>query len=55
MVSKKVAKMAIFMIEINKLSVAVRIVLVEKIWDSIPKESDEFVLPDTDKRELDER
>jgi putative addiction module component (TIGR02574 family) len=47
--------MMISMKEIEKLSVAERIVLAEKIWDSIPDESDELTVAASDKRELDKR
>jgi putative addiction module component (TIGR02574 family) len=52
---KKEVIMAISMKEINKLSVAEKIVLAEKIWDSIPDDSDEFTISNSDKRELDKR
>lgn len=47
--------MAISMKEINRLSVAERIVLAERIWDSIPEECDEFAISSSDKQELDRR
>jgi putative addiction module component (TIGR02574 family) len=41
--------------DIKKLSVAERIVLAEKIWESIPEHSDELDLTDSQKRELNRR
>ena len=41
--------------EIKKLSVAERILLVEKIWETIPDESDELVLSAEQSKELDRR
>jgi len=47
--------MTISMKEINKLSVAEKIILVEKIWDSIPQNSDEFNISDSDMKILERR
>ena len=41
--------------DIKKLSVAERIVLAEKIWESIPEHSDELDLTDDQKHELNRR
>jgi len=41
--------------EILQLSVAERIQIVEDIWDSIRESSEELVLSDGEKRELDKR
>jgi putative addiction module component (TIGR02574 family) len=46
---------AISIQDIKKLTVAERIVLVERIWESIPEESDELDLTVSQKRELDHR
>jgi putative addiction module component (TIGR02574 family) len=47
--------MAVSMKEINRLSIAERIVLAERIWESIPEDSNEFAISPSDKRELDRR
>lgn len=47
--------MAISMKDIQKLSVAERIILAEKIWDSIPENSEELTISAADKRKLDSR
>jgi len=47
--------MAVTMKEISRLSVAERIVLAEKIWESIPEESQEAAISPSDRRELDRR
>lgn len=47
--------MAISMKEINKLSIAEKIILVEKIWDSIPQNSDDFNINDSDMKILERR
>jgi putative addiction module component (TIGR02574 family) len=41
--------------DIKKLSVAERIILAEKIWESIPEHSEELDLTNTQKRELNRR
>jgi putative addiction module component (TIGR02574 family) len=41
--------------EIQKLSVAEKIILAEKIWDSIPENADELTLNASDKKILDNR
>jgi putative addiction module component (TIGR02574 family) len=41
--------------DIKKLSVAERILLAEKIWESIPEHSDELDLTGAQKRELNRR
>jgi putative addiction module component (TIGR02574 family) len=46
---------AISIQDIKKLTVAERIVLAEKIWESIPEESGELDLTVSQKRELDRR
>lgn len=46
---------AITLRDIKKLSVAERIMLAEKIWESIPEHSDELDLTDAQKRELSRR
>ncbi len=47
--------MTISMKDIQKLSVAERIILAEKIWDSIPENSDELTISAADKKKLDSR
>jgi putative addiction module component (TIGR02574 family) len=47
--------MAISMKDIQKLSVAERIILAEKIWDSIPENSEELTISAADKKKLDSR
>jgi putative addiction module component (TIGR02574 family) len=47
--------MAISMKDIHILSVAERIILAEKIWDSIPENSEELTISATDKKKLDGR
>jgi putative addiction module component (TIGR02574 family) len=47
--------MAISMKDIQKLSVAERIILAEKIWDSIPENSEELTTSAVDKRKIDSR
>jgi putative addiction module component (TIGR02574 family) len=47
--------MAISMKDIQKLSVAERIILAEKIWDSIPENSKELTINAADKKKLDSR
>jgi len=47
--------MTISMKEISKLSVAQRIVLAEKIWDSIPENSEELFLTKAQNNELNKR
>ena len=47
--------MAISMKDIQKLSVAERIILAEKIWDSIPENSEELTISAADKKKLDGR
>jgi hypothetical protein len=44
--------MTISMKDIQKLSVAERIILAEKIWDSIPENSDELTISAADKKNL---
>jgi putative addiction module component (TIGR02574 family) len=41
--------------DIQKLSVAERIILAEKIWDSIPENSEELAISAADKKKLDSR
>lgn len=41
--------------EIRNLSVAERLLLVEEIWDSIPRDGDGVVLTDAQRGELDRR
>lgn len=47
--------MAISMKDIQKLSVAERIILAEKIWDSIPENSEELTISAVDQKKLDSR
>lgn len=47
--------MAITLKEINKLSVPERIILAEKIWDSLPQTTDELTISNSDKKILDHR
>jgi putative addiction module component (TIGR02574 family) len=46
---------SITMKEISRLGVAQRILLAEKIWESIPDHSDDLELTASQKRELDRR
>jgi putative addiction module component (TIGR02574 family) len=46
---------SITMREINKLGVAQKILLAEKIWESIPENSDALALTSEQKKELDRR
>jgi putative addiction module component (TIGR02574 family) len=41
--------------ELNKMSIAERILVVEDIWDNIAQESDSILLTDSQKEELDRR
>ncbi|EDN70789.1 conserved hypothetical protein [Beggiatoa sp. PS] len=41
--------------ELNKMSIAERILVVEEIWDNIAQESESIVLTDSQKEELDRR
>jgi putative addiction module component (TIGR02574 family) len=47
--------MTISMKDIQKLSVAEKILLAEKIWDSIPENTDELSISASDKKTLDSR
>jgi putative addiction module component (TIGR02574 family) len=46
---------AITLQNIKKLSIPERIILAEKIWESIPEHSEELELTDVQKRELNRR
>ncbi|GAA3917357.1 addiction module protein [Litoribacillus peritrichatus] len=41
--------------EINKLTVADRLMLIEDVWDDIAKSNSEIPLPEWQKKELDKR
>ena len=41
--------------EINKLSLAEELLLIEDVWDSIAKSNSELPLPERQQRELDKR
>ena len=47
--------MSISIKEIKKLSIAERIILVEKIWDSIPENSEEITISPSDQKKLNKR
>jgi putative addiction module component (TIGR02574 family) len=47
--------MPITMNEINKLSVAEKIILAEKIWDSITEDAEDLTIDNNDKKLLDRR
>lgn len=47
--------MPITMTEINKLSVAEKIILAEKIWDSITEDAEDLTIDNNDKKLLDRR
>ncbi|NLD91491.1 MAG: addiction module protein [Fibrobacter sp.] len=47
--------MTITLKEINKLSVSEKIILAEKIWESLPEATDELTISNNDKKILDHR